>query len=233
MAGIGAPELIVLAVLAIILAGAFATIDAVSRPANRYLAGTKGVWTAVLICTNPLLTRWVSGWFWVLTLPVFAAATLGYLYTNRYRNPVRRPVWVWLAGTAVFAALIAFNAALLVMAMRAASAVPSERELIDAPDAAMILEMRAAGSDVSKPHAVAFLLFLPDEAAAARVARALRERGFAVEVRESVGGEQWQARGTRMMPLAEAELLRWRRELDALAHGEGGEYGGWRAPVVP
>lgn len=232
MAGIGGPELIVLGVLAMVVGGGFATIDAVSRPAGRYVKGSKGAWLAVLLCTNPLLTRWVGGLFWMVTLPAFTVASIAYLLTNRRGNPTPRPAWVWLVGTLAFAGLIAVNAAILLIELRAAVPPPNERELIDAPDAAMIIEMHAAGTDLSKPHAVAFLLFLPDEAAAARVARTLRAQGFAVELRESVGGGQWQARGTRMMLLDEAELVRLRGEFDALARSEGGEYGGWRAPLV-
>ena len=53
---------------------------------------------------------------------------------------------------------------------------------------------------------------------------ALREQGFAVEVKESVGGDQWQARGTKMMVPDEAELMPARRT-DALAAREGASTG--------
>jgi len=232
MAGIGVPELIVLGVLVAIVVGGFATIDAASRPAARYVVGSKGVWVAVLLCTNPLLTRWVGVLFWMATLPIFAVATVAYLAANRYRNPTPRPAWVWAVGTLLIAGLVAVNTVLLLRELRAAVPPPTERELLDAPDAAMVAELLAEGTDPSRPHALAFLLFLPDEASAARVAQTLRQRGFAVELRESVGGGQWQARGTRMMRLDMAELARLRGELEALAASEGGQYGGWRAPVV-
>lgn len=232
----GVPELLVLVVLAIVLAGAVITVEAATRPASAYRTGSKTAWVAMLVCTNPLLTRWLGGTVWLATMPLFMIAAATYYAVNRRRNPAPRPAWMWVTGVSIAAALLALNSALLLYALHekesARAAPPSESELVDAPDAAALLELRDAGSDLARPHAVAFLLFLPTEAAAARVARTLRERGFAVEVKESVGGGQWQARGTRMMVPEPAELLRLRRELDALARAEGGEYGGWRAPVV-
>jgi hypothetical protein len=233
---VGAPELFVLVVLAIVLGGAFVTVDAVTRPAAAYRTGSKTAWVAMLVCTNPLLTRWLGGMVWLATLPLFMIAAATYYAVNRRRNPAARPAWTWAAGAGVVVALLALNSAILLHTLHdnvsEPAAPPSESELVDAPDAAALIELRDAGSDLSRPHAMVFLLFLPSEAAAARVARTLRERGFAVEVKESVGGGQWQARGTRMMIPDQAELIRLRQELDGLAQGEGGEYGGWRAPVV-
>ena len=234
---VGAPELIVLLVLAVVIGGAFITIDAVTRPVDRYRVGSKAGWVAALVFTNPLLTRWFGGVVWLGTMPIFIVAAVVYYVTNRHQNPTPRSAWTWVVGWSVVAALIVASSALLLYSLRGTAPAPpangaGEVELTDAPDAAALAELREAGSDLSRPHAIAFLLFLPDEAAAARVARALRERGFAVEVKESIGGEQWQARGTRMMVPDEAELTRLRGELDALADAEGGEYGGWRAPVV-
>ncbi|MBX3026170.1 ribonuclease E inhibitor RraB [bacterium] len=233
----GAPELLVLVVLAIVLGGGLITVDAVIRPATAYRTGSKTAWVALLVCANPLLTRWLGGPVWLATLPLFLIAAVTYYAVNRRGNPAPRPTWMWVAGGAAVLALLAANSAILLYALRQRAAepsapMPSEADLVEAPDAAALLELRDAGSDLSRPHAIAFLLFLPSEASAARVARTLRERGFAVEVKESVGGGQWQARGTRMMVPDQVELLRLRRELDALAQGEGGEYGGWRAPVV-
>lgn len=232
----GVPELIVLLVLAVVVAGAVLTIDAVTRPAGRYRAGSKAGWVAALVFTNPLLTRWFGGALWLLTMPVFIAVAIAYYATNRRGNPARRPAWMWAAGGTVVAAVMVASAALLLSGLQAGAPPPVARrgevELTDAPDAAALAELREAGSDLSRPHAVVFLLFLPSEAAAARVARTLRDSGFAVEVKESVGGEQWQARGTLMMVPEETALLQLRDELDTLARTEGGEYGGWRAPVV-
>ena len=234
----GLPELIVLITLAIVVGGAFVTVDAVTRPADRYKVGSKNAWMLALLATNPLLTRWFGGFLWLATMPLFMILAVTYYATNRHGNPTPRPAWQWVVGLGAVAAVLIANAALLLYSMGftptsgAPAAPPSESELTNQPDLAMVEELRAAGSDLSRPHAVAFLLFLPSEGGAARVARALRERGFAVEVKESVGGDQWQARGTRMMIPDVGELLRLRAELDELAQSEGGEYGGWRAPVV-
>jgi hypothetical protein len=234
----GLPELFVLFSLAVVLAGAFVTVDAATRPADRYRVGSKNAWMVALLATNPLLTRWFGGFLWLATMPLFMILAVTYYATNRYRNPTPRPAWQWGLGLAAVAIILVANAALLVyrlggtMPPSETTAPPSERDLIDAPDAAMIAELQQEGSNLARPHAIAFLLFLPTEAGAARVARDLRGRGFAVELKESVGGGQWQARGTRMMVPNVAELARLRDELDALAQSEGGEYGGWRAPVV-
>jgi hypothetical protein len=234
----GLQELFVLFVLAVVLGGAFVTVDAVTRPSAAYRTGSKTAWVVMLLCTNPLLTRWLGSVVWLASLPLFLVVAITYYAMNRHRNPAPRPAWMWATGGAAVLALLVTNAAVLLYGLRqsmpdAASPPPlSESELVDAPDAAMLIDLRDAGSDLTRPHAIAFLLFLPDEAAAARAARALRERGFAVELRQNVGGGQWQARGTRMMVPDHAALVRLRAELDTLARSEGGEYGGWRAPVV-
>src|SRR5262249_48187146 len=115
---IGAPEIFVLFVFAVVLGGAFITIDAVTRPAAAYRTGSKNAWMAMLVFTNPLLTRWFGGTLWLATMPLFMIAAVTYYATNRHGNPTPRPLWMWLAGAAVVAAMLVANSIVLLNALR-------------------------------------------------------------------------------------------------------------------
>src|SRR3954469_13495889 len=95
----------------------------------------------------------------------------------------------------IFVALVILGA---VMFYRASSAK-------DARDEAVIAQLRAAGSDLSQPHALSFYLYVATEDSARRVAATLEREGFKVEVRAAAMGPGWLALASKtLVPTAAA-----------------------------
>jgi Regulator of ribonuclease activity B len=102
-----------------------------------------------------------------------------------------------------------------------------------APDVGVLSQLRQAGSDLSKPHAIEFFMYFPNEASANSVASKLQSEGFSVKVSPSASGEsEWLALATKSMVPAVAELVRLRGKLTAMSVAEKGTYDGWGTPVV-
>ena len=102
-----------------------------------------------------------------------------------------------------------------------------------APDVAVLSQLRQAGSDLNKPHNIEFCLYLPNQAAAERVATKLVHQGFGASVSAAAAGRSgWLLLATRTMVPEVAELVRLRALLSSLAIAEQGEYDGWGTPVV-
>jgi len=98
-----------------------------------------------------------------------------------------------------------------------------------AADALVLLQLEKAGSDLTKPHAVEFFLYLPHEARAREAAKELEGRGYATKVDPATLGKDWLCLATRsLVPTMEA-LLEARTQFEALAVRLGGEYDGWGA----
>lgn len=102
----------------------------------------------------------------------------------------------------------------------------------DARDAAVIDQLRAAGSDLAKPHALEFYVYVPTEDSAKRVAAKLKGEGFQVDVRPAAMGPGWLALASRTLVPTSAALAAIRRLLTKVASKEGGEYDGWEAQVT-
>jgi hypothetical protein len=100
-------------------------------------------------------------------------------------------------------------------------------------DAAVIAQLRKAGSDLSKPHPVELFMYFSSEAAAKRVADKLTTQGFTSLVKPAASGSlPWHTFATRnLVPTAEA-MVKLREELTALCASESGEYDGWGTPIV-
>ena len=101
------------------------------------------------------------------------------------------------------------------------------------PDAAVLEQLKNAGSDLTKVHAPEFFLYFPLEAAAREAARRLESEGYVVTVKPSAGGDgTWLCLATKSMVPRHETLIAIRRKLEALATGLGGEYDGWGTPIV-
>ena len=102
-----------------------------------------------------------------------------------------------------------------------------------AGDAAVIHQLRLAGSDLTKPHPIEFFLYFPAESGAQHIAQKLAPLGFASEVKPSAAGSTlpWLLFSTRSMVQTE-EMSRLRVLLEELAAAERGEYDGWGSPIV-
>lgn len=100
-------------------------------------------------------------------------------------------------------------------------------------DARVIAQLKAAGSNLSRPHPMEFFLYFPSEAAAVRASQRIATRGFRTGVRPAAdGGARWLVlAGKDLVPL-ERTLLDIRREFSTIAAAEGGDYDGWGSTVV-
>jgi len=100
------------------------------------------------------------------------------------------------------------------------------------PDQMVIAQLRKAGSDISKPHAIEFSLYFPTQAAASQAASHVRDAGFYSEVRRAAQGDSWLCFATKEMVPTQDALENIRSNFTSLATSLGGEYDGWGSPVV-
>ncbi len=101
-----------------------------------------------------------------------------------------------------------------------------------ASDAQVIEQLRNAGSDLSRPHNIAFRFYFPSGRFAERVTATLRGDGFQVSTQEVVQGHQYVVRANRLLVPLLSELQSLRSRFDELANRGGGIYEGWSAEVV-
>ncbi|MEI9959779.1 MAG: ribonuclease E inhibitor RraB [Limisphaerales bacterium] len=66
-------------------------------------------------------------------------------------------------------------------------------------DESVLIQLKKAGSDLSKPHKIEFFLYFPTQTAAEQAAPQVRERGFEVEVRQAAKGTDWLCFATKTM----------------------------------
>lgn len=100
------------------------------------------------------------------------------------------------------------------------------------PDAAVIEQLRQAGSDLSKPHPMEFFSYFPNEDAARSACETMEAQGFSVSVQPSVATDEHLCLVTgEVIPTLE-EMHRLRSEFESLASALNGEYDGWGTPVV-
>lgn len=89
-------------------------------------------------------------------------------------------------------------------------------------------ELKAAGTDVTKPVQVLHYLYCKKQNDAERLGKSVAAEGFSVEVRRGALGDKWLVRAKRTQMLDEATIAELRRFFDKLARGvSGGEYDGW------
>ncbi len=101
----------------------------------------------------------------------------------------------------------------------------------DVPDSVVVDNLREAGSDLSRPHAIDFNLYVPTEDAATKIEKQLGAQGFEVIVDQN--DEDWSVTATKKMVPDPDEITKVGNSLRKLAEAEGGEYDGWGAAVVP
>ncbi len=99
------------------------------------------------------------------------------------------------------------------------------------PDEAVIIQLRKAGSDLSKPHTIDFYLYLPSRSAAEQAAAKMRQTGYTVEVKRAAKGNDWLCLGTKKVVPELATMQRITHELSGLAGSLQGDYDGWEAKV--
>jgi hypothetical protein len=99
------------------------------------------------------------------------------------------------------------------------------------PDEAVIIQLRKAGSDLSKPHTIDFYLYFPSESAAEQAAARIRQTGFAAEVKRAAKGDDWLCLGTKKVIHELSTIQGITRDLNELANSLHGDYDGWEAKV--
>jgi hypothetical protein len=106
---------------------------------------------------------------------------------------------------------------------------PDAEEIAQDQDA--LDQLRAAGSNLSKPHQIDFYMVLPSQSDAESAGNSLRALGYRVTVRAGDGSASWVLTSSRtMMPtiqgLTEARVL-----FKGLALRYRGAYAGWQAAI--
>ena len=99
-------------------------------------------------------------------------------------------------------------------------------------DQSVLVQLRKAGSDLTKPHHIEFFLYFPTKPVADEAALTIRNAGFEDEVRNAAPGDHWLCFATKTMVPELSELQKIRRDFVSLAVSMNGEYDGWGTPVV-
>jgi hypothetical protein len=100
-----------------------------------------------------------------------------------------------------------------------------------AEDQDVLDQLRAAGSNLAKPHHIDFYLYLPSEGDAQAAEAELRSLGYTVTVREGPDSIHWLCLASRtMMPTVQG-LTEARVVFKGLAQTYKGAYDGWQAAI--
>ena len=99
------------------------------------------------------------------------------------------------------------------------------------PDEAVLVQLKKAGSNLSKPHRIEFFLYFPTKLVAEQAALRIKPAGFEVDVKLAAKGNDWLCFATRTMIPELPALQKIRRDFTAIASSLGGEYDGWGTAV--
>lgn len=99
-------------------------------------------------------------------------------------------------------------------------------------DAAVLEQLKKAGSELGQPHEIDFFLYFPTRALAEVAAEEIRAEGADVGVQEAAAGGGFLCATKKKMVPDLAELQRLRVRFAEIAVEFRGEYDGWGASVV-
>jgi Regulator of ribonuclease activity B len=99
------------------------------------------------------------------------------------------------------------------------------------PDEAVLIQLRKAGSNLSKPHNIEFFLYFPTQSAAQQAASQIKLKEFNVEVGPGAQGNDWLCAVTKKMTPALPALQKIRIDFNDLSESLGGQYDGWGTEV--
>jgi hypothetical protein len=97
-------------------------------------------------------------------------------------------------------------------------------------DAEAIAELRELGLDLTKPQTIDFAFLFPELKPAERLAPKLQAKGFQTRIRPAGGGTDYFLYARKRMIVTQDAMVQLRRQFEALAKTEKGEYDGWGAP---
>jgi hypothetical protein len=83
MAGIAAPGILILIVVAVLTYGIVMTVDAIRRRPDQYRLGTKASWVAALILLNPLLLRFFGAVAFLIAIIAYPVLAFAHQVFNR------------------------------------------------------------------------------------------------------------------------------------------------------
>ena len=116
-------------------------------------------------------------------------------------------------------------------ASAASTPAPSQPANAGDPDQQVLEQLRAAGSDLSKPHEMEFFLYFPSEEAAQQAGSKLETEGFDGEVRSASDRAAWVCLVYRQMVPERTKLAALRKRFNTLTRELGGEYDGWETKI--
>jgi hypothetical protein len=99
-------------------------------------------------------------------------------------------------------------------------------------DRAVLEQLRAAGSDLGKPHQIDFYLYFATEQAAQQAAEKLEAEGYEGEMRMAPDLTRWMCMVREEMVPEPSKIGASKRRFAKLAQEFGGEYDGWETNVV-
>jgi hypothetical protein len=98
-------------------------------------------------------------------------------------------------------------------------------------DESVLIQLKKAGSNLSKPHHIEFFLYFPTQEIAEQAAPKIRASGFTVEVKQAAQGTDWLCFATKTMVPDLSALQKIRQDFDALTASLNGMYDEWGTPV--
>ncbi len=102
------------------------------------------------------------------------------------------------------------------------------------PDTLLLSQLRQSGAELRDPLPLRFYLYLPDRAAAERIAGQIGEPGLRAEITPAPAGRGWLCLLTGELTPTHQTMHRLRQQFEALTLAERGEYDGWEtAPDGP
>jgi len=106
-----------------------------------------------------------------------------------------------------------------------------ESASVSEDDRAVLEQLRAAGSDLSKPHQIDFYLYFTTEEAAQKAAEKLEAEGYEGEMRMAPDLTRWMCMVREQMVPEASKIGASKRRLAKLAQEYGGEYDGWETKL--
>lgn len=90
--GFGLPEVFVILLIAVIIYCFAMMIDAIRRPSSQYAVGSKKVWVAVLVLSNPLICRFFGEFLWTVGTITFLIGSVSYHIVIRRHKDFERTI---------------------------------------------------------------------------------------------------------------------------------------------
>lgn len=102
----------------------------------------------------------------------------------------------------------------------------------DDADRQTISQLKAQGSDVTKPTDVIFYLYFHTQAEAEALRPEIAKMGFTVDVHSVDNPSAWAVVANKTMTPSEAGIIDMSHQFTALATAHSGIYDGWEAALV-